>query len=40
MTGRLAATVECGPQVQDLLARQKPLVSQVHQRGRFSLVMS
>ena len=39
-TERLAATVECRPQVQDLLARQKPLVSQVHQRGQFSFVMS
>lgn len=40
MTGRLAATVERRPQVQDLLTRQKPLVPQVHQRSRLSLVMS
>ena len=39
-TGRLAATVECRPQVQNLLARQEPLVPQVHQRGQLGLVMS
>ena len=38
--GRLAAAVECRPQVQDLLARQEPLAPQVHQRGRLSLVTS
>ena len=39
VTGSLAATVECWPQVQDLLAGQEPLAPQTHQRSQLSLVM-
>ena len=38
--GRLTATVEYRPQVQNLLTHQKPLMSQAHQRSQLSLVMS
>ncbi|OLO50473.1 hypothetical protein BKH28_03320 [Actinomyces oris] len=37
MTGCLASTVERRPQTQDLLTRQKPLVSQVQQSGQPAL---
>ena len=39
VTGSLAATVECWPQVQDLLTSQEPLTPQTHQRSQLSLVM-
>ena len=39
VTGSLAATVECWPQVQDLLTGQEPLTPQTHQRSQLSLVM-